>query len=126
GERLAGGVVVRGGDAEQVAGGEFVAAAVEESDYRHTEELALFVELGVEGGDSFLAGGVFQNDLFRVIVHVAADAEEDAVVFHGDGAGVLVVAGFQVVARITAGLSVHPAGVDALGGNGWIGGRCVG
>src|SRR4029077_8240624 len=86
----------------------------------------LFVELGVEGGNSFLAGGVFQNDLFRVIVHVAADAEEDAVVFHDDGAGVLVVAGFQVVARITAGLYVHPGRVDALGGGGGIGGRGVG
>src|SRR5713226_4537946 len=122
GEGLAGGVVVGGGDAELVAGGEFVAAAVEESDNRHAEELAFFVELGVEGGDGFLAGGVFEDDLPGVIVHVAADAEEDAVVFHGHRASVFVFAGFEVVAGVAAGLHVHPGGIDALGCGGGVAG----
>src|SRR6266478_707963 len=121
GKPLAGGVVVGGGDAELVAGGEFVAAAIEERSYRHAEQLTLFVEFGVEGGNGFLAGGVFENDLLGVIVHMAADAEEDAVVFYGDGSGVFVLAGFEIVAGVAAGLHIHPSGVDALGGSGGVG-----
>src|SRR4029077_19388145 len=72
--------------------------------------------LGVEGGDGFLAGGVFEDDLPGVVVHVAADAEDDGFIFDGDGAGVFVFAMFEIVAGVAAGLHIHASGVDALGG----------
>lgn len=102
-EKFARGIVVGGGDFEFIARGEFFSSSGEESFDGHAQEMALVVGLRGERSESLFLRGVFQNDLPSVIVHVAADTEEDAVVFDGNGAGLFTLAGGKVIAGIAAG-----------------------
>ena len=113
-QEFAGGVVVGGGDFEDIACGEFVAATIEEKDGRNAEEFAVVVHFGVERGDGFFARDVFERELFGEVVHVTANAEKGSAVFHDDCSVLFAIAGGQIVARIGAGFYVHPGGVDAF------------
>src|SRR5580692_1312188 len=73
-QEFAGGIVVSGRDFEDVAGGKLVAATIEEQHGWHAEEFALVVDFGVERGDCFFARGILKGELFRVVVHVAANS----------------------------------------------------
>src|SRR6266478_2054577 len=76
GQRLAGDVVVRGADAQLVAGGKFVPAALVERDYRDAQQLALFIDFGVQRHHLILARHVFQRDLLGVGGHMLDYAKQ--------------------------------------------------
>src|SRR5580704_8602174 len=67
-------IVVGGGNFENVACGKLVAALVEEQNGGHAEKLAVVVYFGVESCDGFFACDVQECELFRVVVHMAANA----------------------------------------------------
>src|SRR4029077_3911720 len=75
-------IVVGGSDFENVACGKLVAALFEEQNGGHAEKFAEVVYFGVESCDGFFAGGVLERQPFRVVVHMAANAEQHAGVFH--------------------------------------------
>ena len=78
-------IVVGRSDFENVACGKLVAALVKKQDRGHAEKFAVVVYFGVESCHGFLARGVFEDKLSRIVMHVAANAEQHAGVFEGDG-----------------------------------------
>ena len=76
--------------------------------------MSLSVRLRVERGHSFLARRILQHNLFPVIVHVSANAEQHAVIFHGHCSGLLAFSHRNVVAGISARRHIHPRGINIL------------
>src|SRR5580700_8677400 len=107
-------IVVGRSDFENVACRKLVAALVEEQNGGHAEKFAVVVYFSVESCDGFLARGVFECELFRVVVHMAANAEQKAGILHGHRARLPAIPSWQVVAGISAGFHVHPSWIDAF------------
>ena len=113
-KEFSGRIVVSGGNFQEISCAEFVATTIEEQDGGHAEKFAIVVDFGVESRYGFFAREVFEDELFCVIVHVAANAEKYAIVFHSDRAGLFAVAWGQIIAGVATGLHVHPSWIDAF------------